>query len=259
MHSALVRDDAAHYIGDMRKPFRFSRPGGYWTIALVILAAVAVLALWLDSVFPGAFDRDNDAPRLVYGAILLALVGAAVVAGARTSAGTALRHAAWWAGIFALILLAYSFRDDVRGIGGEIGGRIAGELRPDLALTSEGGTVSVRRGGDGHFRLTAEVDGVPVRFMVDTGATLVVLSPADAARIGMDPATLSYGFRTRTANGTAMTARLTLGEIAVGRIRVRDVAAATVRDGLDESLLGLSFLDRLSGFEVRGDRMILRP
>ena len=243
----------------MRKPFRFPRAGGYWTIALAILAAVAALALWLDSEFPGALDGGNDAPLLVHHALLLALIGAAVAAGARTSAGTALRHAAWWAGIFAAVLLAYSFRDDVRGLGREIGARITGELRPDLALTSEGGAVSIRRGGDGHFRLTAEVDGVPVRFLVDTGATLVVLSPADAARIGVDPAQLSFGFRTRTANGAAMTARLALGEIAVGNLRVRDVAAATVQGGLDESLLGLSFLDRLSGFEVRGDRMILRP
>jgi aspartyl protease family protein len=258
-HSPLAKRPAAHYIGPMRKPFRFRRPGGYWTIALAILAAVAALAFWLDAEFPGALDRGNDAPLLVHHALLLALIGAAVVAGARTSAGTALRHAAWWAGIFALVLLAYSFRDDVRGIGRELGARIAGELRPDLALTAGDGGVSVRRGGDGHFRLTATVDGVPVRFMVDTGATLVVLAPADAARIGIDPAALSYSFRTRTANGIAMTARLTLGEITAGPVRVRDVAAATVQGGLDESLLGLSFLDRLSGFEVRGDRMILKP
>ncbi|MEX2453392.1 MAG: TIGR02281 family clan AA aspartic protease [Rhodospirillaceae bacterium] len=239
----------------MRPPFRNRRPGSYWLVAIVILFLVAGLIYWLDREFGGALDEGNNAPRLVHHVLLLALVGAAVVAGFRMRAGTMIRYIAWWAGIFAVVILAYSFRTDVRGLGD----RIVGELRPDLAMTSADGEVAVRRGGDGHFRLTATVDGRPVRFLVDTGATVVVLSAADAARIGLDPDTLSYSFQARTASGVAQTARISLGEVSTGPIVVRDVPAAVIRDGLSESLLGLSFLNRLSGYEVREDRMILRP
>ena len=94
---------------------------------------------------------------------------------------------------------------------------------------------------------------------MDTGASLVALSPADARAVGFNTDRLRYGLRTQTANGTAWSAGVSLAEISVGPIRARNVQAAISQNGLTESLLGLAFLNRLSGYEVRGDTMILKP
>jgi aspartyl protease family protein len=166
-----------------------------------------------------------------------------------------LRHAAVWVAIGAVAVLGYSYRTDFQNMGN----RIVGELRPDMGLMTGEGNVAIRRSGDGHFRLTATVDGKPVRFLVDTGASLVALSPADARAVGFDTDRLRYGLRSRTANGTAWSAGVSLAEISVGPIRARNVQAAISQNGLTESLLGLAFLNRLSGYEVRGDTMILKP
>ncbi len=166
-----------------------------------------------------------------------------------------LRHAAVWVAIGAVAVLGYSYRTDFQNMGN----RIVGELRPDMGLMTGEGNVAIRRSGDGHFRLTATVDGKPVRFLVDTGASLVALSPADARAVGFDTDRLRYGLRTQTANGTAWSAGVSLAEISVGPIRARNVQAAISQNGLTESLLGLAFLNRLSGYEVRGDTMILKP
>ena len=233
---------------------RSPRPRPYWLVFLVIAVLVAGLIYWLSSEFPDAVSA-NEGPHLAYGIILLLVVATTLFGGTRLRAGTALRYALIWIGIGALVVLGYSYRWEFRAAGE----RILGELRPDRAVVTRAGDITIRRGTDGHFRLTADVDGVPVRFLVDTGATLVVLAPGDAKRIGFDLDRLSYSFPASTANGVTMNARATLGRIEAPPLAVRDVPAAISRDGLNESLLGLSFLNRLSGFEVRQDMMILRP
>ena len=232
---------------------RPSRP--YWLVLLIVALAVGVLVYGLSRAFPDAARSDDAHLGLVYNVVLLVGVGSSVIVGYRLRAGTMLRHALAWIGIACVLLLAYSFRGEVRNLGD----RIYGELRPDRALVQENGTLAIRRSADGHFRLTATVDGKAIRFLVDTGATLVALSPDDARRLGFDPAALRYGMRTETANGTTWSAPVMLATIRVGPVRVDRVAAAVSRDGLGESLLGLSFLNRLAGYEVRGDTMILRP
>lgn len=229
------------------------RPGWLVYLALAVGAGAVVYALARE--FPDALADSGNHPHLAYSLILLVVVGGSAIVGFRLRAGTMLRYALAWIAIGALAILAYSYRSEFR----DAGNRIYGELRPDAALVTGDGEVTIRRGGDGHFRLTADVDGTPVRFLVDTGASVVALAPADARRLGFDTATLEYGMRIATANGTAWSAAVSLGEIVAGPIRARDVRAAVSRDGLRESLLGLSFLDRLSGYEVRRDTMILRP
>jgi aspartyl protease family protein len=117
----------------------------------------------------------------------------------------------------------------------------------------------LRAAADGHFYANATVDGVPVRFLVDTGASSIALSAEDARRLGFDPERLHYFLPVTTANGTALAARVTLGDVRLGSIAFANVAAAVMSPGaLDRSLLGMSFLDRLAGFEIAGDRLILR-
>ncbi len=116
----------------------------------------------------------------------------------------------------------------------------------------------LRAGRNGHFTLEAEVDGTPIDFMVDTGATTVVLSPQDASRVGLDPATLDYNAVFETGNGRTRVALVTIDELTIGSLDLYDVPAAVVTKPMSMSLLGMSALERLDGYEVDGNRMILR-
>jgi aspartyl protease family protein len=110
---------------------------------------------------------------------------------------------------------------------------------------------------DGHFRVDAMVNGVPVRFLVDTGASIVVLNPADAQHIGLDLDRLTYTDSAETANGKVAAAPITIQEILIGPIRLTDVAGAVDRQNTMTSLLGMSFLSRLQGYEVSSGELTL--
>ena len=115
------------------------------------------------------------------------------------------------------------------------------------------------RAGDGHFYVNAMTNGARVPMMFDTGATDVALRPEDAARMGIDVDRLNYSGRASTANGISRYAPIVLESLTVGGITVRDVPASVHRPGaLSMNLLGQSFMTRLAGYNVEGDRLILR-
>lgn len=215
---------------------------------------VAVLVLYLLERFPGAIG-DANAPRLVYGLLLLALLGSSAVLHVRARPGTALRQATTWIAIGLLLVIGYSYRD----VFSDIGARLGGELVPQRGQVVEGNAVMFRARDNGHFYVEATVNGRTILFLVDTGASEVVLSQDDARRLGIDPDRLSYTRIYRTANGTAYGAPVVLDEIAIGPISLRDVRASVNRAPMDRSLLGMSFLGRLGAYEVRGDRLTLWP
>jgi aspartyl protease family protein len=110
----------------------------------------------------------------------------------------------------------------------------------------------------GHFDVEGTVDGRRIRFMVDTGATLIALRESDAARLGIHPAQRDYTGRTSTANGIVRVAPVKLDMVEIGGVTVRNVAAVVMPDeGLRENLLGMSFLSRLARFEYREGRLVL--
>ena len=108
----------------------------------------------------------------------------------------------------------------------------------------------------GHVVLDAAVNGAPVRMLVDTGASLVTLTPADARAAGIDPARLVFSGHVNTANGTANMAPVTLREIRIGQLSIYDVPGS-ILENLDVSLLGMSFLGRLQGYEMRDGKLTI--
>jgi aspartyl protease family protein len=133
-------------------------------------------------------------------------------------------------------------------------------IAPDSAQTqpAETGDASIAKSTDGHFWANAEVDGHPVRFLVDTGATAVALTADDARNLGIDPSSLQYQYSVMTANGPAMAARVKLGSVSVGRAEESSVDAFVIDKGLETSLLGMSYLGRLSKFEATPDALVLK-
>ena len=135
--------------------------------------------------------------------------------------------------------------------------------RPEARAFSQGAAatfdneVAIRKDGNGHFLLKAYVNGKEIRFLVDTGASEVILSERDAARAGLNLRNLNYSRRYRTANGLVSAAPVTLRDIRIGQLRVRDVDASVNSAPMGVSLLGMSFLERLTGYSVRSDRLVL--
>ena len=117
--------------------------------------------------------------------------------------------------------------------------------------------VELERSPNGHYYVTAEVDGVDVQFLVDTGASMVALTREDADRIGLDPDRLEYSLKGQTANGISHFAPVTLDEIEIENIAVSDVRAAVSQSSMGISLLGMSFLGQLDGFQVEDGNLIL--
>jgi len=108
----------------------------------------------------------------------------------------------------------------------------------------------------GHVVIDAAVNGAPVRLPVDTGASLVTLTPADARTAGITSGELVFNNRVSTANGSARMAPVTLREIRIGQLSIYDVPAA-VLENLNISLLGMSFLSRLQSYEMREGKLTI--
>ena len=116
----------------------------------------------------------------------------------------------------------------------------------------------ISREADGHYWTRADVEGTDVRFMVDTGASIVALTLLDAQRIGYKPADLEFDNEVRTAGGVTMGAYVVLKKVRIGRVEIDDVSAMVLKDGLEQSLLGMSFLGELYSYEFKGDTLIIR-
>ncbi|MCH7542352.1 MAG: TIGR02281 family clan AA aspartic protease [Proteobacteria bacterium] len=230
-----------------------ARRGPRWWLFIAIGLAFAVLVLYLVRRFPNAVATRDGQVHVVYLVVLATMVGSAVLLGRGIGLKTALRNALSWIAIALVLILGYSFRHDIVAAKD----RILAELLPYRAVETGPGTVAVRASAGGHFQIEATVDGVPIRFLVDTGASDVVLRPADARRLGYDLDRLRFSRIYRTANGTVRGAPVTLGEVTVGPIRLANVAASVNGAEMSQSLLGMSFLNRLSAYEVRGDVLTL--
>lgn len=130
---------------------------------------------------------------------------------------------------------------------------------PDASPSRPQRAAQVRKAADGHFWARGESHGEEARFLVDTGATTVALTLDDAKRFGLDVTRLSFRQTIATAAGQARAAPVTLDYLAVGPARVERVEALVIEQGLPSSLLGMSYLGRLKGFEADQHALILRP
>lgn len=110
----------------------------------------------------------------------------------------------------------------------------------------------------GHFHVEASINGKPVELMTDTGATYVALSYETAMHLGFNPLTLKFSGRSNTANGVARVAPVTLASVRIGDIEIRNVAAVIAEQGkMNQNLLGMSFIAKLTRFELRGSKLVL--
>jgi aspartyl protease family protein len=194
---------------------------------------------------------------------LLAAFGGGVLVATSWALNGFRRH--WTSGVSALVMgglvatgaiAVYLRRDDIA----VAFDRMIGEVSAGRAVVTEAGEVVVARRADGSFTINGRVNGHEARFIFDTGASTVVLTAESALASGLQPSALNYSVPVSTANGRTLAAPVLLETLAVGSITERRIQALVARPGvLHENLLGMTFLDRLVSYEVRGNRLILRP
>ena len=231
---------------------------GWIALALLVIAGFA-LVLQHDSGTIAGIGTSEFA-MLTAGIAMLIFIGVPLIGRYQGRLPTAIRDFLVWAAFGLVLVTSYSFRSELS----LIAERVTGELSPagtSIAVETADGeqAVRIRRHSDGHFLANTTVDGETISMIVDTGASTIVLRPADAERVGIDTSGLSYSIPVNTANGSTFAARVRLKSVAVGPVVVSDVEALVARPGaLHESLLGMSFLSRLRSYEFSGDFLTLR-
>ena len=235
-----------------------------WLIALAAAGLTVLAIIYLIDRFPEAMDGDGKI-GLVHGLVLLAFLGgSAILHYRRMPKGLFLRSVLAWMGVAVVVFAGYSYRFELS----QIKDRLMGELTPSSGIEVSGGAVSIRANQSGHYVVEAMVavvvgkhdgGGQPIRFLVDTGASDVVLSPRDAERLGFKLSDLEYTRAYRTANGMVNGAPVRLNRVSIGPLSLGEVRASVNGAPMKNSLLGMSFLSRLSGYEVSRERMVLHP
>ena len=225
-----------------------------WILLIGVALALVVLIARHDQ-DPIAGLSTNDLGALAYHLALIMFIGGAVLVLFRERLSVALEAALFWVVVGFVLVFVYTYRGDLRGIGE----RVMAELMPGRAAQRSERTVEIVRGRGGDFQVAAQINGTRVAMALDTGASAVVLTQEAAKAAGLPLALLSYSVLVDTANGRARAAAVTLDRIAVGGIVERSVPALIAQPGqLRTSLLGMSFLNRLESWEVRGDKLMIR-
>lgn len=189
-------------------------------------------------------DGDSIAQLLYLGVLAVAVFGWFAAESYRQNMNKTMQQAAVWGLIFMGVIAVYGLWED-----------ISNTAAP--RQTSSGNEIVLPQASDGHFYATLQINGVPVNFVVDTGATQVVLTRRDAKRIGLNPDKLAYIGQADTANGVVGTAFVTLETVALENTRHKNVRAAVNEGQMRESLLGMSYLSRFDSVRMEGNRMVL--
>jgi aspartyl protease family protein len=196
-----------------------------------------------------------DYGNLAYLVLLGAVVVFWFVVQNRQSLNKTLQQGAVWGLIFLGVIAAVGLWGDIRQT-----------VQPQQLVMSEAGRIEVPRGPDGHYvprgpdghyYLTLEINEAPVRFVVDTGATSMVLTREDAARVGLNEEDVIFYSEAMTANGLVRTAPVRLADVALGPFHDRDVRAFVNEGEMSKSLLGMDYLNRFARLEINNGRLIL--
>jgi len=202
---------------------------------------------------------DERTAQLVYLLLLAVFIGSGLFS-FRNRLSKALRDILVWVGVFAVLLIGYTYRAPLMSLARPV----MSEINPSrpMEVTDPDGVKSLvlSRSSNGHFQVSARIDGTDVTFIVDTGASRTVLAYRDAERAGLQPDTLRYNVPISTANGMAYEAAARIGRMEIGPFAIDDMRIGVIReDQLDTSLLGLDVLDRFSSWRVEDGRLIIVP
>lgn len=227
----------------MRNIVRFS-------IAIALLTSLILL---LMKHFPHSLDSDQNKISLITSFIIISLFLMRMITH-KPNFTIFIKQFSGWVLISLLALTGYSYQYELK----QYSNRLTANVLPGYGQGNGDGSVTYYAGDDGHFIVTSLInDEDRVRFMLDTGASMVSLTKEDAKNIGINVETLNYNTPLSTANGTSWGATVKLDKMQVGPIIIYNIEATVSDGGLDTSLLGMSFLRQLKQFSVKGNILTL--
>jgi aspartyl protease family protein len=239
----------------MSKPRQDKLVSRRLTLSFVLGVALSLAALIASN------DQDaianllrHDIGSLLLKIALLIFAGGLVLVLFRERLSKALEAALFWVMVGLLLVVGYSYRFELR----DVADRVIAELVPGH-VAGHGRNVQVVRGTGGDFAVAAHINGAKITMVLDTGASSVVLTQEAARAAGLPVEVLNYTVNVDTANGHTRAAPVTLDRLAIGGLTERAVPALVAQPGqLKSNLLGMSFLNRLESWEVRGDKLSMR-
>ena len=187
-----------------------------------------------------------DTGRLIYLILLGLMVAGWFFAQGRASWNKTLQHAAVWLFIFLGAIAAFGLWGD-----------ISQTVKPRQAVFADKNRIVVPRSPNGHYYIDTTVNGAAVRFVLDTGASALVLTQDDARRAGLEPSKLDYFSRAMTANGEVRTAPVRLESLTLGSVTDTNIAAVVNGGEMSESLMGMEYLQRWGRIEIANDTLTL--
>ncbi len=188
----------------------------------------------------------DDKAYFFYMATLLTFIAGSFLYSQRGKFSQTLQQAMIWGLIFVGTITAYGFSDVFQK-----------QIFPSTAVQNDAGSVTLSRANDGHFYANLKINDRFVEFVIDTGASAIVLTKDDAQRVGIDTDSLNYLGQAETANGTVSTAYTRLGSVALGDIIDYNLPASVNGGELFGSLLGMDYLNLFSEFRINGDTLTL--
>ena len=224
-----------------------------WILLALLTVSLLVLVLQRNEAALAELSRF-DSSSFETKIMAAALVGLIALTLFRQRFSHVLESLLIWAMLGALLALGYTYRVELR----EVTDRVLAEFIPGYAAT-RGRAVEIVRASGGGFSVAAQVNGARIPMVLDTGASAVVLTQEAAKAAGLPLEVLNYSVNVDTANGRARAAPVTLDRLTIGDITERSVPALVAQGGqLRTSLLGMTFLNRLESWEVRGDKLMMR-
>ncbi|MEK9643330.1 MAG: TIGR02281 family clan AA aspartic protease [Paracoccaceae bacterium] len=191
--------------------------------------------------------EENDFARLIYLSVLVVAILGSVLISRRGAYGKMFRQAGVWLLIFMGLVAIVASWQDIRQSGQTMSFQ-----------QSEDGAIIIPKEIDGHFHLTVTINDRPIDFLVDTGASDIVLTREDAARVGFDPNRLDYWGMANTANGTVRLATIRLETVRLGEFIDKNIRASVNKAPMEKSLLGMRYLSKFRAIEISNDQMILK-
>jgi aspartyl protease family protein len=214
---------------------------------------VGLAVFLLNQSFPGT-DTPLGDPALIQTLGFLALASSGLLFVRQFNLKQTMRNILIWIAAGGVLVIGFSFQNELK----DLGLRLRSNLVPGYAVETGPRELTLSESEDGHFHVYGTINGTRISFLVDTGASDIVLDPADARRLGIDLDSLKFDRPFGSANGIGYGAKTVVGGLVVGPIVFSDVEVAINKAQMGSSLLGMAFLKRLKSYSVSGGKLVLR-
>tara|TARA_Y100000590_G_scaffold464389_1_gene633714 strand:- start:1092 stop:1820 length:729 start_codon:yes stop_codon:yes gene_type:complete len=221
---------------------------------LVFILFITSILIVLYFYFPESISSTDDQMHLLYLLALVTFFSSSLLFVRIINFGEFLRNVSIWFLIASIVVIGYTMQNELK----EIPKRIISEIFPNQPFSISEQEIILSTDERGHFNVIGKVNGKRIKFLIDTGATGIVLSSRHARRIGINVDALNYDIPMQTANGITKSASYKIQSLTIGHITLNNLSVYINQSNMEASLLGMTFLNKLKSFRVEGRNMILK-